>query len=598
MRSSLSSRLLSVFSEVRPQERPAEGLTRGGRGGRPPGGSAFAVEETGGSMSDFAMPPNAQPNAVGAPGEAANAASPGLAQKTRRRFGFGLAKRVLLLNIGFVMLAATMVYLPAISIYRENWLRNRLSAAYTAALVLEAAPSAMVPPDLSRQLLASVRARVIVLDMHGAKRILASSDLPPAVDAVYDLRQPSLGVSMAHAIETMLAPRGRVITILGAAPMGGESVAITMDEGPLRQGMEEYSKRLLVMTLVMSAIVASLATIAFNIMVLRPVRRLTSNITQFGADPENAARIMAPSGRNHEIGQAEAALAIMQESLVRELNQKKHLAALGLAVAKINHDMRNMLASAQLLSDRLANVTDPLAQRLAPKLVATLDRAIRFCQATMTYGRAIDEPPRLRRFTLRPLVEEAAESIALQPGGAVEIVNDVPPDVEIVADPEQMFRVLVNLLRNGAEALQSAGPAPGWPAQVRVSGRRRSVARDGDGAAATAGGLAADKASPSVRMVIEVADTGPGVPPAARPKLFSAFFTSDRAGGTGLGLVIASDLVRAHGGSLTLAPPVRADAPDAETAPPGARFLIDLPFYEGADSDAARGLAGSKAASS
>ncbi len=434
--------------------------------------------------------------------------------------------------------------------------------------------------------------------MHGAKRILASSDLPPAVDAVYDLRQPSLGVSMAHAIETMLAPRGRVITILGAAPMGGESVAITMDEGPLRQGMEDYSKRLLVMTLVMSAIVATLATVAFNIMVLRPVRRLTTNITQFGADPENAARVIAPSGRNHEIGQAEAALAIMQESLVRELNQKKHLAALGLAVAKINHDMRNMLASAQLLSDRLANVTDPLAQRLAPKLVATLDRAIRFCQATMTYGRAIDEPPRLRRFALRPLVEEAAESIALQPGGAVEIVNDVPADIEIVADAEQMFRVLVNLLRNGAEALQSAGPAPGWPAQVRVSGRRRSVARDGDGAAATAGGLAADKASPSVRMVIEVADTGPGVPPAARPKLFSAFFTSDRAGGTGLGLVIASDLVRAHGGSLTLAPPVRADAPDAETAPPGARFLIDLPFYEGADSDAARGLAGSKAASS
>ncbi|MGO9674799.1 MAG: sensor histidine kinase [Methylocella sp.] len=538
-------------------------------------------------MSDFAMPPNAQPNAVGSPGEAANAASPGVAQKTRRRFGFGLAKRVLLLNIGFVMLAATMIYLPAISIYRENWLRNRLSAAYTAALVLEAAPSAMVPPDLSRQLLASVRARVIVLDMHGAKRILASSDLPPAVDAVYDLRQPSLGVSMAHAIETMLAPRGRVITILGAAPMGGESVAITMDEGPLRQGMEDYSKRLLVMTLVMSAIVATLATVAFNIMVLRPVRRLTTNITQFGADPENAARVIAPSGRNHEIGQAEAALAIMQESLVRELNQKKHLAALGLAVAKINHDMRNMLASAQLLSDRLANVTDPLAQRLAPKLVATLDRAIRFCQATMTYGRAIDEPPRLRRFALRPLVEEAAESIALQPGGAVEIVNDVPADVEIVADAEQMFRVLVNLIRNGAEALLSAGPAPGWSAQVRVSARREDVAQ---GKAVRTGALPADKASPSARMVIEVADTGPGVPQAARPKLFSAFFTSDRAGGTGLGLVIAADLVRAHGGSLTLAT-ARPEAPGAETEPPGARFLIDLPLYESADGAAARGAA-------
>ncbi len=371
------------------------------------------------------------------------------------------------------MLAATMIYLPAISIYRENWLRNRLSAAYTAALVLEAAPSAMAPPALSRQLLDSVGARVIVLDTRGAKRILASSDLPPAVDAVYDLRHPSLGVSMAHAIETLLAPRGRVITVLGDAPMGGEAIDITMNEAPLRRGMESYSQRLLAMTLAMSAIVATLATIAFNMMVLRPVRRLPRyRITEFGADPENAARIITPSGRKHEIGQAEAALAIMQESLVRELNQKKHLAALGLAVAKINHDMRNMLASAQLLSDRLANVTDPLAQRVAPKLVATLDRAIRFCQATMTYGRAIDEPPKLRRFALRPLVEEAAESIALQPGGAVEIVNDVPAEVEIVADAEQMFRVLANLIRNGAEALQSAGPAPGWPAEVRISARR------------------------------------------------------------------------------------------------------------------------------
>ncbi len=127
---------------------------------------------------------------------------------------------MLLLNIAFVMVAATMIYLPAISIYRENWLRSRLSAAYTAALVLEAAPSAMVPPDLSRQLLRSVGARVIVLDMHGTKRILASSDLPPAVDAVYDLRKPSLGVSMAHAIETLLAPKGRVITVLGRRAHG------------------------------------------------------------------------------------------------------------------------------------------------------------------------------------------------------------------------------------------------------------------------------------------------------------------------------------------------------------------------------------------
>ncbi len=536
-------------------------------------------------MSDFETPPDAAPDARAkrrppAPGG--------------HRLGFGLAMRALLLNTAFVMIAAIMIYLPGLANFRENWLRNRLSAGYTAALVLEAAPSAMTPPELSREILDSVGARVIVLDISGTKRILASAELPPAVDAVFDLRSPSFGDSFAHAIDTLLGPKGRVITILGDAPMGGEAIAITMDEAPLKKALKAYSQRLLTMTLVMSAVVAGLATIAVNIMVLRPVRRLTTNLTEFGADPENAARVIVPSGRSDEIGQAEAALAVMQESLVRELNHKKHLAALGLAVAKINHDMRNMLASAQLLSDRLANVTDPLAQRVAPKLVATLDRAIRFCQATMTYGRAVDEPPKLRRFALRPLVEEAIESVAPQATGRVEIVNDVPPGVEIDADAEQMFRVLTNLIRNGVEALQSAGPSPGWPAFVRISARQKHFASEAETKRkGRLSGASEKRNGPACgQTVIEVADTGPGVPPAASSKLFAAFFTSDRAGGTGLGLVIASDLVRAHGGVLTLAPSAPAEAAAPSSDVPGARFIIALPLYEvGADGGVPRGSA-------
>ncbi|MGH6798938.1 MAG: ATP-binding protein, partial [Roseiarcus sp.] len=180
-------------------------------------------------------------------------------------------------------------------------------------------------------------------------------------------------------------------------------------------------------------------------------------------------------------------------------------------------------------------------------------------------------------FALRPLVDEAAESVAPQAHGSIAIVNEVADHVEIVADSEQMFRVLVNLIRNGAEALQSAGASPGWPAEVRVNARQNAPAARTKGArAAPSGAPAAERP----HTVIEVADTGPGVPAQARSKLFSAFFTSDRAGGTGLGLVIASDLVRAHGGSLALAPPVRPDASGAEVKLPGAIFLIVLPFDE------------------
>ncbi|WP_395666674.1 sensor histidine kinase [Methylocella sp.] len=501
------------------------------------------------------------------PGDAAPR-RPGRTARPRPRFGLGA--RVLALNSVFVVVAAALFYLPALSNYRSYWLHNRLAAAYTATLVLEASPSAMTPPDLSRQLLDSVGARVIVLSSRGTKRILAASEPPLAVDAVYDLREQGFFGAPLDALETLLAPPGRVITVLGEAPRAGDALAITMDEAALKRGMNAYARRLIAITLVIAALVAVLATIAVNVMVLRPMRRLADNIADFGSDPENAQRIIAPSGATHEIGRAEEALAVMQESLVRELNHKKHLAALGLAVAKINHDMRNMLSSAQLLSDRLADVTDPLAQRIAPKLVATLDRAIRFCQATMTYGRAVDEPPKPRRILLRPLVEEAIENVRPQ-APRVEIVNDAPGRLEICADPEQLFRVLVNLLRNGSEALQSAGPTPGWPARIVVRAFERLPAPAPP--QGRRGRAAPPQGEDAARTVIEVSDTGPGVPPAAREKLFAPFFTADRAGGTGLGLVIAADLVRGHGGELTLAPP----APEGSGEPPGAKFVIVLP---------------------
>lgn len=459
---------------------------------------------------------------------------------------FGLATRVLLLVVAFVMATEIMVYLPIIANYRDNWLRRRLSVAYTATLVLEAAPHNMIPEALSRRLLDNVKARIIVLKAHRTRRILASATLPQQVDEFYDLQHATFFESLASTFRTYTAKHNRVLTILGAAPTPGDAIEVTMDEAPLTQALHHFAWHVLRISLAIAVIVASLAVLSIHLMVLRPMRRLTTNLVEFGADPENAARIIVPSGHRHEIGCAERALATMQETLVRELNQKKHLAALGLAVAKINHDMRNMLGSAQLLSDRLANVTDPLAQRIAPKLVATLDRAIRFCQTTLTYGRAVDEMPKHQRVELRSLVAESADTAALSGSEGVNIINDVAKGFEIWADREQMFRVVTNLIRNGFEALVRAGPAPGQKAQVRATARHE------DGSA-----------------VIEISDTGPGVPAMVRAQLFTPFSSSSRPGGSGLGLSIAADLVRAHGGTIELI----SDDEDAT----GATFRIRLP---------------------
>ncbi|HEY1735530.1 MAG TPA: HAMP domain-containing sensor histidine kinase [Methylovirgula sp.] len=469
--------------------------------------------------------------------------------RQRKPARFGLATRVLILVIAFVMATEIIVYVPILANYRDNWLRRRLSAAYTAALVLDKAPQSLLSPALTKQILENVKVRAIALETDGAKRVLAAVNVPTHIDDSYDLRHSSLPQALAATFRTYMTKADRIVTITGDAPSPGDAIEITMDEAPLTAQLHHFAWRVLTISLTISMIVASLAVVSIHMMVLRPMRRLTTNLIEFGADPENAARIIVPSGHRHEIGCAEEALATMQDVLVRELNQKKHLAALGLAVAKINHDMRNMLASAQLLSDRLVNVTDPLAQRIAPKLVATIDRAIRFCQATLTYGRAADEAPRPRLMLLRNVVSDAAETAALCGSEKIAFVNDIDENFELWADPEHMFRVVTNLIRNGFEALVRAGPAPGQSPRITAS-----AWHEDDGA------------------VVEIADTGPGVPPMVRAQLFKPFSNSSRPGGSGLGLAIAADLVRAHGGTITLG------KPDSDS---GATFRVVLPGKPG-----------------
>ncbi|MFO1115421.1 MAG: HAMP domain-containing sensor histidine kinase [Beijerinckiaceae bacterium] len=460
-----------------------------------------------------------------------------------RALRLGLSGRVLFLIICFVLMAEVAIYIPSIANFRNNWLQTRLSAAYTAALVLDAAPEGMVPDDLKVAILDSVGARMIVLKRPASRRMLAVSDMPPEVDETIDLRGFSPWTTIPATFRSLFAREGRILDVRGDAPMGAEYVEVAMNEAPLKAAMRSYSINIVLLSLLISLIVASLAVIALNVMVLKPVRRLTGNVVDFAAAPEDVTRIIAPSGAGHEIGEAEEALADMERALARELSEKKHLAALGLAVAKINHDLRNMLSSAQLISDRLASASDPLVMRLAPKLVGTLDRAIRFCEATLSYGRASDEAPKIAPTPLRLLAEEALETVLLSARRDIRVANEAPADLIVEVDREQFFRVLANLFRNAVEAL------------------------DGSAHAAPAIRLAAERGGANVRIV--VADNGPGLPPAARERLFSAFRGSVRPGGTGLGLAIAADILRAHGGSIALVP--------GGEAWPGAAFEIVLP---------------------
>jgi signal transduction histidine kinase len=442
---------------------------------------------------------------------------------------FGLSGKLLVLTILFVMITEVLVYVPSIANFRLNWLNDRLAAARTAALVLDAAPSGMVPESLTRQILSSIGAKTVAMKMGDQRRLLAISDTLPPVQHDFDMRNTRWYTAVMDAFETLLSNDDDIMRVVGPAPRGGEFVEIVLREAPLREAMLRFSANVLLLSLFISAVTAALVYLSLHYLFVRPMRRITAEMVAFRQEPENPGRITVASGRADELGVAERELAAMQADIASMLHQKSRLAALGLAVSKINHDLRNLLASAQLFSDRLTSLQDPQVQRFAPKLMRALERAIHFCQSTLSYGRAQERPPERRMIAFEPLVEEVKETLGLGPDAPILWISAVERGLRVDADQDHLFRVLVNLGRNAVQVLESRAPNDTARDQVRVTGRREGAV-----------------------VVIEIADTGPGILDKARAHLFEAFHASTRAGGTGLGLAIAAELVRGHGGDIRL----------------------------------------------
>ncbi len=441
----------------------------------------------------------------------------------------GLSGKLLLLTIPLVLIAEILIYVPAIANFRMNRLNDRLAAANTAAMVLDAAPGGMVPESLAREILASIGARAVAIKTGQHRRLLASDELPPTIGRDVDMRTETPWSAIVESLGMLLDTGNEAMRVIGPAPGGAQFIEVVVDELPLRKAMYRFSSNLFLVSMGIAILTAALVYLALHFLFVRPMRRLTANLIAFHQNPESAASIIVPSQRGDEIGVAERELSDMQRDLVSMLHQKSRLAALGLAVSKINHDLRNLLASSQLLSDQLASVPDPRVQRFAPKLMRSLERAIAFCQSTLSYGRAQEAAPDRRIMPIEPVIEEVRESAGLASDASITWVSALERGLTIDADPDQLFRVLLNLVRNAAQALESQPRGNASTQQIRITGRREGSV-----------------------TIIEVSDTGPGVPQKARDHLFEAFQGSARAGGSGLGLAIAAELVRAHGGDIHL----------------------------------------------
>ena len=455
-----------------------------------------------------------------------------------------LSGRLLILTTIFVMVAEVLIFVPSIARFREDYLMNRLERAQIASLALLA--DDMIDSALEEELLANAGVFNVVLLRDEVRQLMLSSPLPQPISATFDMREDGALILIRDALLRLVTPENEVLRVIGAPVReAGLLIEITMEAAPLRMAMIDYGIRILMLSAVISVITAFLLFLAMRALLLKPIKRVVTQMQNYAAAPEDARRIISPSASVTELREAEEALQKLETDLTQALRQKDRLAQLGSAVSKISHDLRNILTSAQLFTDRIEMSEDPIVKRMAPKLVGSITRAVHLCESTLAFGKAEEPSPTLTVLTLSDLVDEVVENERLAAGDFdIRFTTDVPCAMVVRADPEQLYRVLANLLRNARQAIV----AHGLPGEVVLKARES----DAD-------------------WCISVNDTGPGLPKKAQEFLFTPFQGGARKGGSGLGLAISAELVRGHGGTLEL----------MHTGPDGTGFKIRLPKGDG-----------------
>ncbi len=432
--------------------------------------------------------------------------------------------RLLILTLIFVMVVEVFIYVPSIAQFWRNELDQRLAAAQIAALTLEGAPGRLVSDALEEELLMKAGIEAVIVVRDDLRQLILRRDMPPQLSNQHTLDNATIFDLIVWSYGTLSRGGEGAIQVSGRpSEIPGQSVAIVMKEERLYQAMLNESVGILWRSLLISTITAALIYVTLLMTIVKPICRVTDSMIAFRERPEDARSLIAPSKRRDEIGMVERELAHMQEELRQALNQKTRLAHLGMAVSKINHDLRNMLAVAQLSSGRLQNVDDPKVKSFSPRLINAIDRAINLCNRSLKYGKADEPPPEPRSIDLWVLVEEVGLSLRTDGAPKTRFENKVGPGFALEADPDQLFRVLLNLVRNSLEA-------------------------SGEDCVIT---IAAGYENEN-QAVIRVMDNGPGLPEKAKQNLFIPFSGNSGQGGTGLGLAIAKELIEAHGGTIIL----------------------------------------------
>lgn len=462
----------------------------------------------------------------------------------------GLSGRVLTLTVGVVLIAEALIVAPTLANFRTQWFTERVEAAQLASLAVAAADEttdemAMISPALRAELLENAEVRFIRLERDDVNELVLAAPDVGMTDMVVDLNARSIWSALADACRALFIASPDFIRVRDKPRLeGGQLIEIVVPGEALDRDFWRFARRILLASLAIVVVAGAMVYGALVVMFVRPMRRLAQGMVAFRARPEDPSRVMTPSGRVDEIGQAEVELAAMQSEIRQALAQKDRLASLGAAVAKINHDLRNVLTAAQLMSDRLAASRDPKTRGQGERLVRAIGRGVRLAEDVLQYGRAEERAPDPTAVALRAALEDAFADAAAVADGTTGVDITVAETLAVYADPDHIHRIFVNLMRNAVQAMVADAGQKG-PRMI---------------------GLATRGDEPE-HVDVLVSDQGPGVLERARQSLFEPFGASTRKGGSGLGLSICRELARANGGDVWL------DDPGER----GACFVVRLP---------------------
>jgi len=447
------------------------------------------------------------------------------------------------------MLAEMVIFVPSAALFRQDWLSERAEQAGLLAQALTGVPDYEASEVLTKQFMADTDVLLMAAKRDGMTELFLG-DPPEDIQSLLeiDLRTPTRFPSLLAPFQDILSGGQETLSVTAMSPVPGQdALELLIPRSKLRTALMEYLSNIFWLSLIIAIITGSLIYLSMSAMIIRPVKKLAEDMTAFREDPERRRPVRGQSKRKDEIGQLEREFIDMKQSQRAAFRQRERLAGLGLAVAKINHDLRNVLTSALLISDRLSMNPDEKMAGMGERLTRTVERGIGLTEDVLSYSKAESLDPQIQDTRIAFTIGEAAADVIAQFPGT-QFRNVVPTDLMAQTDPDHAYRIFHNLFRNAAQAMAAHG---GETRRIQVN----AEIRDG-------------------LVELRISDTGPGLPDRAKDNLFQAFSSaqahSANTKSTGLGLSISKELAKAQGGDLNL----------MSSDESGTRFLLTLPLTE------------------